>query len=104
MGSATFQSRFGEDKYPIGRFILDRARVLGISRSGLVRRLGYRDLAGGHRALSTALLGGLVAPQIADHLASALEADEALVAAVIGATSQQKSDEARRLRIENEQV
>jgi hypothetical protein len=96
--------RFGEDKYPIGRFILDRARALGISRSDLVRRLGYRDIAGGHKALGATLLSGLMASQIADHLAIALEADETLVAAVVYATRQQRDDEARRLRIEREQV
>ena len=42
MGSTTIQARFGEDTYPIGRFILDRARALGMSRTELVRRLGYR--------------------------------------------------------------
>ena len=103
MGSVTFQPRFGECRCPIGRFI-DRTRALGMSRSGLVRRLGYRNLAGGHKVLSTALLSGVAASQIADHLASALEADEALLAVVIGATSQQRSDEAHRLRIEREQV
>jgi hypothetical protein len=47
MGSATIQVRFGEDKYPIGRFILERARALGMSRSALVRRLGYRQRSQG---------------------------------------------------------
>ena len=46
----------------------------------------------------------MVAPQIQHHLASALEADETLVGAVVDATSQQKTDEARRLRIESEQA
>jgi hypothetical protein len=104
MGSVTIQARFGEDKYPVGRFILDHARALGMSRSDLVRRLGYRNIAGGHKALSMALLSGVVASQIEDHLASALEADETLVGAVIGGTTQQKRDEARRLRIESEQA
>jgi hypothetical protein len=104
MGSTTLQPRLGEDKYPLGRFILNHARALGVSRTDLVRRLGYRDIAGGHRALSTTLLTGVVAPQIADHLVSALEADETLVAAVVCATRLQRDDEASRLRIEREQV
>jgi hypothetical protein len=29
------QARFGEDRYPIGRFVLERSRALGISRSDL---------------------------------------------------------------------
>jgi hypothetical protein len=104
MGSTTLQPRFGEDKYPLGRFILNHARALGMSRTDLVRRLGYRDTAGGHKALSATLLSGVVASQIADHLVSALEADETLVAAVVFATRLQRDDEASRLRIEREQV
>jgi len=46
----------------------------------------------------------MVASHIEGHLASALQADETLVSAVIGATTQQKSDEAHRLRIESEQA
>lgn len=104
MGSATILTRFGEDKYPIGRFISDRARALGISRSDLVRRLGYRDVSGGHKALSTALLTGVMAPQIEHHLASALEVGECSTRAVIEATRRQKDDEAGRSRIQSEQA
>jgi hypothetical protein len=104
MGSAIIQARFGEDKYPIGRFILDRARTIGMSRSELVHRLGYRDIGSGHRALSALLLRGLVAPHVANHLADALEADPALVGSVIDATVGQKRDEARERRIESERA
>ena len=45
------QARFGEDTYPIGRFLLERTRALGISRSELVSRLGYRQIGKGHKAL-----------------------------------------------------
>jgi hypothetical protein len=79
---------------------LDRAQALGLSRGDLVRRLGYRNIAGGHKALSATLLSGVLASQIADHLVSALEADETLVAAVVYATRLQRDDEASRLRIE----
>ena len=102
MSSATFQARFGEDKYPIGRFIFERSRALGIGRSDLVRRLGYRDISSGHRALSEMLLTGVVAPRISKHLANALEADDALVESVVGATTRQKHDEARVRRVESE--
>lgn len=95
MGSTTIQSQFGEDKYPIGRFILERARSLGMSRSDLVRRLGYPDISSGHEALNAALLRGSVAPQMANHLADALEGDDALVGSVIDATMRQKRDETR---------
>src|ERR1700758_2554235 len=37
---------------------------MGISRSDLVRRVGYRDIAGGHKALSTAEPNGLVIPEV----------------------------------------
>jgi hypothetical protein len=95
MGSATIQANFGEDHYPIGRFILHRARALGMSRCDLVHRLGYRDEDSGHEALSAAMLTGVVAPQLADHLVGALEASDALVGSVIEATIRQKRDEAR---------
>jgi hypothetical protein len=104
MGLAIFQARFGEDKYPIGRFILDRARTIEMSRSELVHRLGYRDIGSGHKALSAVLLNGSVTPHIAEHLAEALEADPALVGSVIDATMGQKHDEARERRIESERA
>ena len=104
MGSQTFQPRFGEDRYPIGRFILDRARTIGMSRSELVHRLGYRDIGSGHKVLSALLLRGLVPPHAANHLADALEADPALVGSVIDATMGQKRDEARERRIESERA
>lgn len=104
MGSATFQARFGEDRYPIGRFILDRTRALGISRSDLVRRLHYLDISSGHKALSGVLLTGVVASHIAEYLANALEVDDALVESVIGATTCQKRDEACVRRVDTEQA
>ena len=94
MGSTTFQGRFGEDTYPLGRYILDRTRTLGISRTELVRRLGYRQIGNGHRALAEMLTTGMVPPQIAEHLADALQVDEAIVAAVTAATVRQQRDEA----------
>jgi hypothetical protein len=93
MGSTTIQTRFGEQKYSIGRLVLDRARALGISRTELVRRLGYRDLGNGHKALAEMLTTGTVPPLIAQHLADALQVDEALLAAVISATARQRRDE-----------
>jgi hypothetical protein len=104
MGLPTFQPRFGEDRYPIGRFILERARTLGISRSDLVHGLGYRDISSGHKALSAVLLTGVLAPHVANHLADALKAGDALVESVIGATTRQKRDEAHVRRVEIEQA
>jgi hypothetical protein len=94
MGSTTIQARFGEEKYSIGRLVLDRARALGMSRSELVGHLGYRDLGKGHRALAELLTTGKISPLIAQHLANALEVDEELVASVMAATARQQQDEA----------
>jgi hypothetical protein len=104
MGSSTIRPRFEEDTYPIGRFILERARALGISRSDLVHRLGYRDIASGHKALSEMLLTGVLAPHVANHLAEALEVDGALVGAIIDSTMRQRRDEAHVRRVESEQA
>jgi hypothetical protein len=93
MGSTTIQARHGEDVYPIGRFILDRTRALGLSRTELLRRLGYRKIGNGHKALAELLTTGTVPRQIIQHLAYALRVDEALVAAVMATTAQQQRDE-----------
>jgi hypothetical protein len=94
MGSTTIQARFGEDTYPIGRFISERAQALRMSRTELVRRLGYRRIGNGHKALGEMLTTGTVPPQIAKHLAEALQVDEAIVDAVTAATARQQQDEA----------
>jgi len=121
MSSRPFQADSGEDKYPIGRFILHHARTLRLSRSDLIHRFGYSNDGSGHEALSATMLTGVVAPQLADHLADALEADKVVVGPVIDATIRQKRDEARldhplwkfqdvmrgkkrRLRVENERA
>ena len=96
------QTRFREDTYPIGRFLLERARALGISRSELVSRLGYRQIGKGHKALTTALMTGTVPPQMRKHLAVALEVDDALVDAVVAATTHQQQDETRALILARE--
>ncbi len=95
MVSPIFQPRFGEDTYPIGRFILERSRALALSRTDLVRRLGYSDIRSGHEALNAVLLRGSVAPHLTNYLADALEADRGLVGAVTDATNRQTRDEAR---------
>jgi hypothetical protein len=102
MISTTIQARFGEDAYPIGRFILERAEALGMSRTELVRRLGYRRIGNGHKALGEMLTTGTVPPQIAKHLADALQVDAALIAAVMAATAQQQRDEASRRALNRE--
>jgi hypothetical protein len=37
------QPRYGEDSYAIGRFVLDRAKTLGLSRTDVVRRFDEPD-------------------------------------------------------------
>jgi hypothetical protein len=73
----------------------DRARALGISRSDLAGRFGYQDIGKGHKALSATLTTGKVPPHMAKHLPDARETDDALVDAVMAATSQQQEDEWR---------
>jgi len=92
---STTQPRYGEDTYPIGRLVLDRTKALGLSRTDLVRRLGYRDLNSGHRALTDLLTDGIVSPFIDGKLGHALEVDEDLIEPVLLATARQIHDETR---------
>jgi hypothetical protein len=89
------QARFGEDTYPIGRFVLDRARALGMGRTELVRRLCYHDISNGHKALTGLLITGTAPPLIAKYLAPALEVGQDLIDAVLLATARQQHDEAK---------
>ena len=93
--SATIRPRYREDAYPIGRLILDRANSLGLSRTDLARRFGYRDLNSGHRALAKVLLAGIVPPFIQEKLADAIEVDKDFLDAVLLATARQHHDEVR---------
>ena len=102
MVSTRFQPRFGEDQYPIGRFILDRVRALGITRSDLVHRLGYRNTANGHKALAETLKTGALPAHLRKHLSGALELDEAVIASVIESTARQQQDEWRAWLLDRE--
>jgi hypothetical protein len=93
--SSTFRLRFGEYGYPISRLVVDRARALGLSRSDLARRLGYRPIGSAHRALGEALRTGTVPAHMRKHLADALALDKAVIDSVIEATSHQKQDQWR---------
>jgi hypothetical protein len=88
------QPRFGEDAYAIGRFILDRTKKLGLTRSDLVRRFGYRGLTSGHAALGGFLRSGVVPSFVEKKLANALEIDPGILDAVLVATAWQLHDEA----------
>ncbi len=89
-----FRVRHGEDAYPIGRLIADRARTLGIGRSELLHRCGYSNLNKGHRALSMILLTGQLTPFVARHLASALQVEPTIIDEAIAETAAQHEAEA----------
>jgi hypothetical protein len=93
--SAIIQRRFGEDSYPISRFILNRSKALGLSRTDLVRRSGYRDLNSGHAALNGLLRTGIIPSFVEKKLAGALEVDQDFLDTVLLATARQLHDEAR---------
>src|SRR5919199_5646253 len=89
----TLQPRFYEDRYPIGRFILDRANALGLTRRQLVERLGFAGrLAKGHRVLSEILLTGTV-PSYVTTLADALQVDGSFLDDLLSATARQQDAE-----------
>jgi hypothetical protein len=90
-----FQPRFYEDAYPIGRVVQARARALGLSRTDLVRRLGFASLQNGHARLTALLMAGSAPPAVTANLAEALEVEQSLIDAVLLATEQQRHDEAR---------
>ncbi len=81
-------------KTPIGRLVQTRARALRLSRTDLVRRLGFARLQAGHTTLTALLMTGRTTPTIAAKLAHALEVEPNLVDAVLVATAQQRHDEA----------
>jgi hypothetical protein len=93
--SSIIQARFGEDAYPIGRFVLDRAKALEFGRTDLVRRFGYSDLNSGQRALTEFLMTGVVPLFFEKKLAEALEMDQDFLDTVLLATARQLHDEAR---------
>jgi hypothetical protein len=100
--SSIMQPRFYENAYPIGRFVLARARALGLSRTDLVRRLHFAKLQTGHTTLTALMLTGSAPPIIAAHLAEALEVRQDLIDAVLIATARQQHDEARARILERE--
>jgi hypothetical protein len=87
------QARFGEQHYPIGRLLLHQAQTLGLSRTQIVRRLGYTDISSGHRALTGLMMTGTV-PPFFTRLADALEVDQSIIEAALIATARQQDAEA----------
>jgi hypothetical protein len=102
--ASLIQPRYGEDTYTVGRLVFDRMKALGLSRTGLVRRLGYRDLNSGQRGLTEVLLTGIVPPFIEGKLAHALEVEQDVIDMVLLATAQQHHDEAHAQILANEEA
>jgi hypothetical protein len=102
--SSTIQPRIGEGAYPVARLIFDRAKELGLTRTDLVRRFGYRDLNSGHAALNGFLLTGIVPPFVEKTLAEALEVEPDLINTVLVATARQIRDEAGSQMLAREDV
>jgi hypothetical protein len=98
------RARFGETEYAISRLVLERAKSLGLSRTELVRRLGYGNLNGGHAVLTELLMTGTQSPIIAPRLAEALDVDPDLLDQVSVATARQQHDEARAQILERERA
>jgi hypothetical protein len=98
------QPRYGEDAYAIGRFILDRTRKLGLTRSDLVRRFEYRGLTSGHSALGEFLKTGIAPSFVEQKLAAALEVEAGILDAVLLATARQRHDEASARTLTNEEA
>jgi hypothetical protein len=96
--SSVIEPRHGEDRFAIGRFILDRAQALGLSRSDLVRRFRYTGIGRGHRALTDLLIGGLMSPLIADNLAAALEVEQRVIDPIIRTDSLRECGPRARLK------
>jgi hypothetical protein len=104
MPSTIMQARFGETEYAISRLVLERAKTLGLTRSDLVRRLGYENSSNGHRALTELLMSGFQSPTITPRLADALEVEPDLLDQVWMATARQQHDEARAQILERERA
>jgi len=104
MPSTMIQARFGETEYALGRFVLERAKALGLSRTDLVRRLGFENLNAGHHGLTELLMTGVQSPTIAPRLAEAFEVEADLLDEVSMATARQQHDEARVQILERERA
>ena len=102
--ASVFRVRFGQDGYPISRFIAQHARMAGFSRRDIARRLGYHDLGKAHRVLDDALTTGTVPAHMRTHLADALEVDDAVLDPVMTATLRQQRDEARARTLDRERA
>jgi len=87
---ASFQPRFPEIRYPIGRFVADRANMLGLSRRDLVNRLGYQGRESkGHKVLSGFMAGENLNPPFVMRLPSVLQVDPSIVHAALISTARE---------------
>jgi hypothetical protein len=89
----TFQARFYEDHFPLGRLIASRANALCLTRRDLIERLGFGDRSvKGHQILAEIMTTGSV-PSFVTILAAALELDKAVVDQVLHMTAWQQEAE-----------
>jgi hypothetical protein len=95
------QLRFGEEQYPIARLVLHQAQALGLTRTMIVQRLGYKDLSNGHRALADLMMTGTV-PPFCTRLAETLEVDQSIIEAAMIVTARQHDAEAAVHRLAKE--
>lgn len=92
---ATFQPRFFEIEYAIGRVVVDRTNALGMSRRQLVHQLGYQDRPfKGHELLSAFLAGANLSPPFLNRLSNVLEIEPSILDAAILATARELDAEA----------
>ncbi|MCH8076802.1 MAG: hypothetical protein IIC64_13390 [SAR324 cluster bacterium] len=76
-------------KYPIGRLVAKRARELGISRTEIVKRLGYTNPSKGLRRLDGHLATGQQTTHLLKRLPDVLGLETAQVEAAAAETRQQ---------------
>ena len=84
---ASFQPRFRELRYAIGRLLVDRANSLGLTRRELVDRLGFRGReAQGHQMLTAFMAGESVPPSFLSRVADVLHIEATAMDAARAAT------------------
>jgi hypothetical protein len=87
---ASFQPRFPEIRYAIGRFVVDRANALGLSRRDLVNWLGYQGRESkGHQVLLAFMAGENLNPPFVMRLPSVLQVEPSIVDAALISTARE---------------
>jgi hypothetical protein len=101
---ASFQPRFSDIRYAIGRVVVDRTNALDMSRRQLVHQLGYQDRPSkGHELLSAFMAGANLSPPFLDRLSNVLEIEPSILDAAILATARELDAEAAIRALDAEQ-